>query len=105
MLSPRQPGALWTLQRAEGIRRLGAGRQAARAGDMTDDDKDLAAARRYGVGDASYQAAGGSEGISQLVHRFYEHMDALAEVRTIRAMHDPDLGLVREKLAVFLCAW
>mgnify|MGYP001553779414 CR=1 FL=1 len=32
-------------------------------------------------------------------------MDALAEARTIRAMHDPDLALVREKLAVFRCAW
>jgi hemoglobin len=72
---------------------------------MTGDDKDLAAARRYGVGDASYQAAGGTEGIQQLVRRFYEHMDALAEARTIREMHDPDLALVREKLAVFLCAW
>lgn len=72
---------------------------------MTGHDNDLAAARRYGVDDASYQAAGGREGIYQLVHRFYEHMDALAEARTIREMHDPDLALVREKLAVFLCAW
>ena len=72
---------------------------------MTGDDKDLAAARHYGEGDASYQAAGAREGIGQLVHRFYEHMDALAEARTIREMHAPDLALVREKLAVFLCAW
>lgn len=72
---------------------------------MTGDDQDVAEARRYGVGDASYQAAGGREGIYQLVHRFYAYMDALAEARTIRDMHAPDLALVREKLAVFLCAW
>lgn len=60
---------------------------------------------RYGTGDASYRAAGESHGIDRLVRRFYEYMDALPEARVIRAMHAPDLTLVREKLAVFLCAW
>lgn len=59
----------------------------------------------YGLGDASYRAAGGREGIYRLVHRFYEYMDSLPEARVIRAMHAPDLTEVREKLAVFLCAW
>jgi hemoglobin len=63
------------------------------------------AARRYGVGDASYRAAGGAAGIDRLVHRFYAHMDTLPEARVIRAMHAPDLTEVREKLAVFLVAW
>jgi len=59
----------------------------------------------YGAGDASYQAAGGQAGVAQLVERFYVHMDTLTEARAIRAMHAEDLAAVREKLAVFLCAW
>jgi hemoglobin len=59
----------------------------------------------YGVGDASYQAAGGSDGIRALVRRFYEYMDELPEARQLRAMHGLELDLVREKLIVFLCAW
>lgn len=60
---------------------------------------------RYGTGDASYRAAGERDGIYRLVRRFYEHMDTLDEARAIRAMHAADLTEVREKLAVFLCAW
>lgn len=61
--------------------------------------------KTYGVGDASYRAAGESEGIDRLVRRFYEHMDTLADAKALRAMHAEDLTLVREKLAVFLVAW
>lgn len=61
--------------------------------------------RVYGVRDASYRAAGGSDGIHRLVERFYVHMDTLPVAAAIRAMHAPDLGVVRDKLAVFLCAW
>lgn len=59
----------------------------------------------YGVRDASYRAAGERDGIYRLVWRFYEYMDLLPEARVIRAMHAADLTEVREKLAVFLCAW
>lgn len=59
----------------------------------------------YGRGDASYRAAGGTEGLQRLVWRFYEYMDTLPEARTIREMHGADLALVRDKLHVFLCAW
>jgi hemoglobin len=59
----------------------------------------------YGRGDASYQAAGGYEGIRAVVWRFYEYMDDLPEAKAIRAMHAADLEEVREKLFVFLCAW
>ncbi len=59
----------------------------------------------YGVGDASYRAAGEREGLARLVERFYAHMDARADARVIRAMHPPDLATAREKLHVFLCAW
>lgn len=59
----------------------------------------------YGVGDASYRAAGEREGIARVVDRFYDLMDTLPVARTIRAMHPPDLAIAREKLKVFLCAW
>ena len=59
----------------------------------------------YGTGDSSYRAAGGSDGIDQLVHRFYEHMESLPEARAVRAMHADNVAEVRDKLAVFLVAW
>jgi hemoglobin len=60
---------------------------------------------RYGTGSASYEAAGGRDGLSRLVDAFYGVMDAAPQARTIRAMHDIDLAMSREKLKVFLAAW
>ncbi len=62
-------------------------------------------ARPYGVGDASYQAAGGEAGIRRLVDAFYEAMERLPQAATIRAMHPIDLSVSRDKLARFLCGW
>jgi hemoglobin len=59
----------------------------------------------YGVGDASFRAAGGEEGIRRLIDAFYDLMETLPEARTIRAMHPADLGASRDKLARFLCGW
>lgn len=59
----------------------------------------------YGQGDASFRAAGGVEGITALVDRFYAIMDARPQARTIRRMHPEDLTLSRDKLARFLCGW
>ena len=59
----------------------------------------------YGVGDASFQAAGGEEGITRLVADFYDAMDRLPEAAGIRAMHPADLSVSRDKLARFLCGW
>ncbi len=59
----------------------------------------------FGVGDGSFRAAGEREGIARLVSSFYDHMDTLPEARVIRAMHDADLTVSREKLVVFLTAW
>lgn len=59
----------------------------------------------YGTGAASYETAGGQEGVAQLVDAFYRVMDSAAHARGIRAMHERDLALSREKLKVFLCAW
>ena len=59
----------------------------------------------YGVGDASFQAAGGEAGLRQLVDLFYELMDSREVARVIRAMHPADLEISRDKLATFLCGW
>lgn len=59
----------------------------------------------YGVGDASFRAAGGIEGITALVDRFYAIMDTQPRARTIRDMHPEDLRRPRDKLARFLCGW
>ncbi|MCP5159197.1 MAG: group II truncated hemoglobin [Gammaproteobacteria bacterium] len=59
----------------------------------------------YGVGDASYQAAGGEVGIRKLVNDFYDAMERLPEAETIRQMHPVDLTVSRDKLTLFLCGW
>lgn len=59
----------------------------------------------YGVGDSTFRAAGGEEGIKQLVDAFYDYMDTLPEAVTIRAMHADDLTESREKLTTFLTGW
>lgn len=61
--------------------------------------------RRFGEGDASFQAAGGIEGIERLVDDFYHIMEEIDEAAAIRAMHAEDLTEVRDKLARFLCGW
>ncbi len=60
---------------------------------------------QYGVGDASYQAAGGEAGIRKLVDAFYDAMERLPEAAKIRKMHPADLTVSRDKLTLFLCGW
>jgi len=52
-----------------------------------------------------YERIGGEEPLRRLVQRFYQHMDELAEVKPIRAMHAPDLGSAQDKLFMFLSGW
>ncbi|MDZ7924462.1 MAG: group II truncated hemoglobin [Marinagarivorans sp.] len=59
----------------------------------------------YGVGDASYRAAGELAGLTLLVDAFYTAMDSLPEAQTIRAMHPDDLTRSRQKLTYFLAGW
>ncbi len=59
----------------------------------------------FGVGDASYQAAGGIDGIQKLVGCFYDLMDSLPESQNIRALHRKDLKTARTRLAWFLSGW
>ena len=61
--------------------------------------------RPYGQDDASYQAAGGLEGITALVDEFYDQMDCLPVAKTIREMHPADMTLSRKKLSYFLSGW
>ena len=60
---------------------------------------------KYGEGDASYQAAGGKEGLRKLVDAFYDAMMVEPSAKTILAMHPQDLTESRDKLALFLCGW
>ena len=59
----------------------------------------------YGVGDASFQAAGGQAGVFKLVNDFFDRMSTDERFRTIYAMHPDDLDISRDKLARFLCGW
>lgn len=59
----------------------------------------------YGIGDASFRAAGGGAGLRRLVDDFYRLMDSLPEAATIRAMHPDDLTEAADKLHRFLCGW
>jgi hemoglobin len=59
----------------------------------------------YGHEDLSFQAAGGLEGVKQLVDDFYDAMEALPQARTVRDMHSPNLDESRDKLTRFLTGW
>jgi hemoglobin len=61
--------------------------------------------RPYGSGDASFQAAGGVEGLRALVDNFFDRMGADERFRTIWDMHPDDKETSRDKLARFLCGW
>jgi hemoglobin len=65
----------------------------------------MAMLNQYGTGDASFQAAGGADGLRQLVEDFYDAMDTVAEAARIRRMHPEDLTESRDKLARFLSGW
>ena len=67
---------------------------------MTETEK-----RSYGIGDASFQAAGGEAGIRRLVDVFYDLMGSDPRFATIYAMHPDDKEVSRDKLARFLCGW
>ncbi len=61
--------------------------------------------RRFGIGDASYKAAGDEVGIRQLVEAFFDRMGTDARFSTIYDMHPADKSISRDKLARFLCGW
>ncbi len=61
--------------------------------------------QKYGVMDASYQAAGAEQGIRKLVDEFYHQMETLKQGKHIHAMHTDDLDVIKDKLSVFLMGW
>lgn len=65
----------------------------------------MSSAPVFGVGDASFRAAGGVDGIDALVKDFYRIMDTRADAARIRGMHPADLSPSADKLARFLCGW
>ncbi len=54
---------------------------------------------------SSYELLGGEQVLRELVDRFYDHMDNIPEVKTIRDLHPKDLRSAREKLFMFLSGW
>lgn len=60
---------------------------------------------QYGIGDNSYVAAGGLQGLTKLVDSFYNFMETLPEASKIRNMHKSDLTESRTKLVYFLSGW
>ncbi|MGX5219700.1 group II truncated hemoglobin [Pseudomonas sp. S9] len=65
----------------------------------------MTTANQYGNADASYQAAGGIEGIRRLVDDFYLLLDSEPQAGEVRAMHPASLDMARDKLACFLSGW
>lgn len=61
--------------------------------------------KAYGTDDATYQAAGGEQGLRELVERFYFHMDNNDQFKDIRELHPDSLDMAKDKLARFLCGW
>lgn len=59
----------------------------------------------FGVGDASFQAAGGETGIERLVADFYRCMDEAEAAACVRRLYPQNLSESRERLAAFLCGW
>ncbi len=48
---------------------------------------------------------GGPEAVVRLVDAFYRAMDTREDARTIRAMHEPDLGPTKAILVKYLVEW
>lgn len=61
--------------------------------------------RPYGKEDASFQAAGGVDGIRRLVDDFFDRMGSDDRFATIFDLHPEDKEVSRDKLARFLCGW
>ena len=61
--------------------------------------------QQYGIGDASFLAAGGEVGIFKLVNNFFDRMQSDERFSTIWHMHPDDKEMSRDKLARFLCGW
>ncbi|CCB66862.1 group II truncated hemoglobin [Hyphomicrobium sp. MC1] len=52
-----------------------------------------------------FERIGGADVIDRLVENFYARMDTLPEARTVRDMHDSDLGPIAKVLKRYLSEW
>lgn len=52
-----------------------------------------------------YDQLGGEQAVRRLVDRFYDEMDARAEVKPLRDQHPDDLADSRDKLFWFMSGW
>jgi hemoglobin len=52
-----------------------------------------------------YDRIGGLATLRQITDRFYDLMETEPAFKTLRAMHAPDLGPMRESLPLFLAGW
>lgn len=59
----------------------------------------------FGVGDASFQAAGGEAGLERLVRDFYLIMDEHENAMSVRRLYPENLDESRERLTAFFCGW
>ena len=59
----------------------------------------------YGTDDASFQAAGGIDGLRRLIDNFFDRMGSDERFATIHNMHPDDNEMSRDKLHRFLCGW
>ena len=55
--------------------------------------------------DTVYERIGGSEGVKELVRRFYDYMEALEVAKGIRKMHAEDMTEIRQVFYWFLSGW
>jgi len=59
----------------------------------------------FGVGDTSFQAAGGEPGLTRLVAAFYQIMDEREAASCVRRLYPHDLNESSGRLTAFLCGW
>ncbi|MEZ5661718.1 MAG: group II truncated hemoglobin [Burkholderiaceae bacterium] len=77
----------------------------AQARDQEMQSQEPPAPDTYGIGDASFRAAGGEPGIQKLVEDFYEIMGGSARSARLFSMHPDNIEISIDKLARFLCGW
>ncbi|MBK3867071.1 globin [Pseudomonas stutzeri] len=59
----------------------------------------------FGVGDASFLAAGGEQGLQRLVADFYQIMNEAPQAAAVRAMYPQELDAACDRLSSFLSGW
>ena len=57
------------------------------------------------VAETPYDLLGGAAAVRAVVDKFYDIMDSAPYAKSIRAMHGPDLGPMRDRLFWFMSGW